>query len=255
MRKIVFGVMLIMVVCSISAQVSFIPEAGMSAVYNTNGTGLADWKPALKLGVGVEYQFKGDLFALQSGLYYTRRGDYVEGWPTHQKGDEFMRVESGKVSYNFLQIPLQAKFSWKLSDDIRMNVAAGPYLAIKLSQNSEWSSLGYGFKPDEHGGHYTGWGYGSNYYGYGGGYGSEGYSGEYGGYGYGYDYLYGGYYRGWPDRKTLDWGLTTSLGLEIKNWVINLGYDLALGKRYSWDDIEARHHTVSLSVGYKFTIK
>jgi len=58
------------------------------------------------------------------------------------------------------------------------------------------------------------------------------------------------------DCRKFDWGISASTGIEInKRWVINLNYDLSLGEEYPNDGLNANYHTVSLSVGYKFSLK
>lgn len=58
------------------------------------------------------------------------------------------------------------------------------------------------------------------------------------------------------DCRTFDWGVSASAGVEIKKkWIINLNYDLSLGKEAANDGLNANYHTVSLSAGYKFSFK
>lgn len=67
--------------------------------------------------------------------------------------------------------------------------------------------------------------------------------------------------------NSFDWGLTTSFGIEVNNWVMNLGYDLSLGDEggnykidgdnfslYEVRSVGANYNTMSLTVGYKFKL-
>ena len=69
------------------------------------------------------------------------------------------------------------------------------------------------------------------------------------------------------DVNSFDWGLTTSFGIEVNNWVMNLGYDLSLGDEggnykidgdnfslYEVRSVGANYNTMSLTVGYKFKL-
>lgn len=238
MKKVVVVCMLIMSSWTLHAQWSLTPEAGITATNRVDYTN-SPWRAGWKLGVGVEYQFN-KLFALKSGLHYTQRGYsysyYGMSHESYQEEDRFKYYfMDGSTNNHYFQIPVMAKFSWDLSNDVRMNVGVGPYMAFNLGENNEWSMFESDPQP----------GYG--YAGYTGGY----YGGYYGGYGFGYG---GSYYSNRSDRNKFDWGMSLSVGLEVKNWVMNLGYDIALGKEYSWDAIDAKYHTIGLSVGYKFKL-
>lgn len=68
-------------------------------------------------------------------------------------------------------------------------------------------------------------------------------------------------------QSSFDWGLTTSFGIEVDNWIINVGYELSLGDEgdsymvrgdnFSFMDdrgVGSNYNTLSLSVGYKFKL-
>ena len=67
--------------------------------------------------------------------------------------------------------------------------------------------------------------------------------------------------------NSFDWGLTTSFGVEVDNWVMNVGYELSLGDEgdnysrkwmnggsYEVRSIGSNYNTLSLTVGYKFKL-
>ncbi|MDR1200137.1 MAG: PorT family protein [Tannerellaceae bacterium] len=230
MKKGVLFILLMMSIGSLKAQWSVTPEAGMTAVKRA-GYLDNEWRPGWKLGVGVEYDLNNH-FSLKSGVHYTQRGYSYSYWsgmysPYYYGGDysqpNYIHL-SGKINSHFLQIPFMAKYSWNLAEDVKINIAAGPYIAFKIGNDWEWSRF------------------------------SNNGSGNYqGGYGYGYGYEYG-YNSGTGGTRSFDWGLSGSVGIEVKNWVANWGYDLSLGKEASWDKISPNYHTISLSVGYKFRL-
>ena len=93
------------------------------------------------------------------------------------------------------------------------------------------------------------------------------------GLGYSYGYGHSGYDEAesadhpFRDVNSFDWGLTTSFGIEVNNWVMNLGYDLSLGDEggnykidgdnfslYEVRSVGANYNTMSLTVGYKFKL-
>jgi len=225
MKKILLLAMLIVSVGTLKAQWSITPEVGMSSSFQINSTD--NWYSGWKIGAGVEYELKPECFALKSGLYYTnRRSRHFEQF-FDSESEEWGLIES-KAKRHFLQVPLMGKFSFRIDDDVRFTVAAGPYFALQIIDSQEW---------------YPAYGYNYGYYP-----GSSSYNYGYGGY-------YGNLYTS-NDFRNFDWGLTGSIGLEIKNWVINLGYDFALGEefKYGWDSVGAHYHTLNLTAGYKFSL-
>ena len=221
MKKFVLFVMLMMSVVSVSAQRwSLTPEVGMTAV-KRGGFSYIDepgytWNARWKIGVGVEYVVKPDRFSLKStfskSYYKTRR--------------------------HFLQVPLMANLSFRLADNVRLNLAAGPYIAYSMGDKN--IAVYNEYTPGNSSSHES---YGSIYYGGNGG------------------YLYGGgwvekgfSHESWTHDNSFDWGLSFQAGLEIGSCVMNVGYDASLGKEYEYDSVDLKYHTFSLSVGYKFKL-
>ena len=144
MKRFVLFVMLMMSVAVASAQKwSLTPEIGMMAVkrggpsYNYEPG--QSWNARWKIGVGVEYVVKPDRFSLKSGLYYTQRGysDHIVSYgniypmPEEQSEVVFSEINS-KLNRHFWQVPLMANFSFRLTDHVRLNLAAGPYVAWSM---------------------------------------------------------------------------------------------------------------------------
>ena len=51
--------------------------------------------------------------------------------------------------------------------------------------------------------------------------------------------------------KAFDWGVTATVGIEVKRWFFRLGYDISLAKEYD-DGISPKYHVGTISIGYKF---
>lgn len=230
MKKIIFFVALILSTFTANAQWSVSPEAGIMAV---NRTGWADgkWTSSWKLGVGVEYQFSS-LFSLKSGIHYTQRKWDLPFLPWYNEKEE-LYISTGESKRNFLQVPIMAQLGFDLGKDIRLNVAAGPYVAYSIYHNYWYGSSGS----------YTNCGYGDAGYG--------GYSNY--GYGYGYTTPYE-YPNPFSHLRNFDWGVSFAVGLEVKNLYFNLGYDISLAEESKYNGVGANYHTLSLTVGYKFKL-
>ncbi len=249
MKKIAVLSLMMMASFTLSAQWSVTPEVGITAFkrggatpYVNWGSSYDDWRAGLKLGAAVEYDFT-ERFALKSGLYYANRGFsgsrfmlYTPGYSSSIEGEPDYMYSMSKVNRHFLQVPLQAKFSWNVGGDVRLNVAAGPYVALCLGEKSE-----YGFFTTDgtYKMYYPEYNYGQHYYNGGGGYNDP----------YAISYLGEG-----SNYNRFDWGTTVSVGAEFGNWITNVGYDISLGKEFSHDDVDPKYHTLSLTVGYKFKL-
>lgn len=233
MKKFVLFVMLMMSVVSVSAQRwSLTPEVGMTAV-KRGGSSYIDepgytWNARWKIGVGVEYVVKPDRFSLKSGLYYTQRGysDHIVSYgniypmPEEQSEVVFSEINS-KLNRHFWQVPLMANFSFRLTDHVRLNLAAGPYVAWSMGDKNSFGYMAYEKTGKEYGYGWKGSGFSDDR---------------------------------WTHDNPFDWGLSFQAGLEIGSWMINVGYDASLGKEYEYDSVDLKYHTFSLSVGYKFKL-
>ncbi len=241
MKKIIMVLIALCCLSTVHAQWSVTPEAGLSALKRVNFDG---WSARFRVGASVEYDFN-ERFALKSGLYYANRGYTISGvWSSFPMNERELSpaIFHNELTLGYLQLPVMAKFAWNLTDDVRFTIAAGPYLGYQMYSGGSLSVYSVFASYDNNG-----------YGGYGG-------YGAYGGYGYyGYDYgydlgvvpyslIHGGM------RHKFDWGANLAVGLEVKNWVMNLTYEMALGKEFEYDDVETKYRTFHLTVGYKFRL-
>lgn len=236
---------MMMGIVSAQAQWTITPEAGM-AITKRNGF-QTSWIGRPKIGVGVEYQFPSEFFALRTGLYYMQRGysmnnalpyyQWAYGYGAYSyygNGNTLGNSYSSRYMYgcrlkrHLLQVPVMADFSFRIAEGVRLHVAAGPYVAVSVADRGEVFFSGY----------YP--------------YANPGYD------------VSGGVY---PDTgtdvstrnptkglKAFDWGLSGVVGLEVKQWMFNFGYDLSLGKEYKYGGTGVNYHTLSVSLGYKFKL-
>ncbi len=219
---------------------SLTPEAGITAVQRVNGDG---WRPGVKVGANFGYQFEPKWIGLKFGLLYTNRGYSMQDHlvsTEYLDGSKWLGLEGGSITQHFLQLPVMADFSWKVKN-VRMHLGIGMYAGVSLANNWEWGSS-YGFTvqsptgPEKMSG-------GDN----------------------SYEYLYDD--GPFSNLNSFDWGLTTSFGVEVDNWVMNVGYELSLGDEgdnysrkwmnggsYEVRSIGSNYNTLSLTVGYKFKL-
>lgn len=106
-------------------------------VWNTNA-----WGTGIDAGFVADIYFR-DWFSIQPGFFYeSRSGKYnyinVDSYDTD--GNRLLYTQFGRDrSYNFT-VPIMACAHFNVSDDIRWNVEAGPYLqfVLKNSVNGEF---------------------------------------------------------------------------------------------------------------------
>lgn len=258
MKKIVFCVMLMMMMCvaTVSAQWSVTPEAGMNV---TKYKGNFPAQIGFKAGAAVSYTFGSGLFSLQSGLYYVQRGTGKSFYGTaYGKGvdqdgkeqDRYISFSSGGLWYggtgvlggyygsgsffptdmrvdgitltegstrrDYLQLPILGRFNWEVGKDVKLHIAAGPYLAYGISGKSKSKTMEMSEK--------------------------------------GYSTTYDSWdpFGKYSSHRRFDWGLMFNAGIEVKRFTLNASYDLGLGKEYESQDIDLKYQTVSFTVGYRF---
>lgn len=222
MKRTIIALFLVFSVGSAHAQWSVTPEAGIAAV---KWEGLNEWRANFKVGIAAEYAFN-DLFSVESGLHLMKKNSsyYSSNFLVSSFPDQTSSFLGISIHRSYLQLPALAKLGWKISDDIRITLAAGPYLGYRVKNSPQ--VVVYNTKYD-------------------------------GGSGYNYGYGAIAEERGasvFSGGRKLDWGGLVSAGIEVKNWVTTLTYDLSLGKEFSGDKISAKCHTISLSAGYKFKV-
>lgn len=245
MKKVILFVagVLVSVMLSAQSRCYITPEAGLVVNKENEGTLVT---LGFKAGAGVLYQLKEGIgkkpsFGLKSGLYVLmQKGDYHPmGWGNIPTGGGFqMDYEKSDVQTTryYLQLPVMAQWSFKFCDDVHLNLAVGPYVAVGIGgrTNAYISSSKYGDVDDE-----TGLGKYKHRYDY---YQFDPFKGKTVNEDFGFD----------PSPR-LDWGGTASAGITVKRISFSIGYDLAWGKyNKKQNDLRIRNHMVSFTSGYTF---
>ncbi|MDR0748355.1 MAG: PorT family protein [Tannerellaceae bacterium] len=232
MKKGVLFILLMMTITTLKAQWSVTPEIGITSEKLAETENLSYYFPSTwKLGVGVEYDLN-KRFSLKSGIYYTQGGGYSISYLTgsydspfyggdYFYGGGYYPIGGGRMTVkknsHFLQLPFMGKYAWSLREEVKINVAAGPYIAYSINDNRKWQRfpvIGISYPA---------------------------------GYRYVSDSKSGGIH-------SLDWGISGSVGMEVKNWVANLGCGFSLRDEAWWEGTRASYHPVNLSAGYKLNI-
>ena len=229
------------IVASAQSKWSITPEAGLVVNKENEGTRVA---LGFKAGVGIGYQLKEAIgykpaFGLKSGLFILQqKGDYHPmAWGNIPVGDGFV-LDSSHTSATryYLQLPVMAQWSFQLCDDVKLNLAIGPYVAVGIAGNAEASLSSSKYLP-------------------------EAAEENRNPYEYRHDYIEFNPFKGkkvneefsMDGTTRFDWGGTASVGISIKKVSFNIGYDMAWGNFLkNQNDLRIRNHMVSFTLGYTF---
>lgn len=255
MKKWMLAVMAIALsgaMASAQSRWTITPEAGLTV--NKENEGKTATTLGFKVGAGVLYKFheaegnrpsfgiksglyllmqKGDFHAWRIGSVYQGYGDMGYGYSglvpqaigkANEDGEDAPRPgarQGGMTRYN-LQLPVMAHWGFRLADDIHLNLAVGPYVAVAVGGHATaYETLdGYfdratDFNP---------------------------FKGK---------LLNNGILL--EDAPRFDWGGTASAGIEVRRVSFQIGYDLAWGKYHKdQNDLRIRNHQVSFTFGYRF---
>lgn len=155
MRKVYLAIILLCSFPVLYSQVKFTPEVGVGILKDRQDGGNATVSP--RVGIGMDYFFshKECGWGITSGLYYyykksnssitmatfqNERGewqyipfvDYTQGSLIPDAG----MVQKQVLTYgfdtrrDFLQLPIMAKYKWKINETYALSVAAGGYVAV-----------------------------------------------------------------------------------------------------------------------------
>lgn len=214
---------------SAKAQVSVTPEVGISA--NARSSIMHKWKPAFKVGAAVEFPVSG-AFGFQTGLYYVRR-EFSDITPAYHNASAVW-MEHVTVKRHLLQVPLMARFTWRVGEKASVFWAGGAYIGGYVGTSAKRERL-LAWLDEENGDMYEVFA----------GAGQTSISGQTNEEVFKERYTY--------DRN-FDWGVSSSLGVEVSRVVVKAHYDLSLGKETRITSAGPNYHTLSLSVGYKFDL-
>ena len=244
MRKMVWIWLCIFGCLSLHAQSKkwhITPEVGLSV--NQENESARGVTLNFKTGVAALYTLKEGVgnrpdFGIRSGLFlHMQRGSYHANswWGNIPTGDGFRLEYSDLPATRFyLQLPVMAHWSFKLADEIRLNMGVGPYVALGVGgrTNGFLSSIRYVEDPEHPHSYETRW-----------------------------DRPCFNPFKGTDvnDEFSLeaaprfDWGGSALIGIQVKRISFGIHYDMAWGDiRKHQNDLRIRNHAVSFVVGYTF---
>lgn len=133
MKKSILTLLLASACTAGFAQVSFNAKAGLNlSSYMGSGSDGAKFKPGVRVGVGMEYQFS-ELFSIQPSLFFSQEGP---------KASETINVSGAtakaelSVNQLYLKLPVNAQLRFKVGENTNFIMATGPYIGYGIGGKS-----------------------------------------------------------------------------------------------------------------------
>lgn len=190
-------------------------KAGMN-LSNLSGDGVegTDAKVGFNVGLTVDYALTQDLF-LMSGLEFTTKGAKASFSDSYEGVNAEMNIT---INSMYLQLPVHAGYKFDVSEGMKLNLHAGPYVAYGIGGKSKTKIKGdiagrdINLEPE------------------------------------GDVDMFGD--KGMANR--FDFGLGLGVGAEFGKFGVGLGYDLGLTNIAKDSKEKVRNMNAYLTVGYKF---
>ncbi len=144
-----FFTVLFALICTLGfSQVSFNVKAGLNlSSYIGENSDNSKFKPGVRLGVGMEYQFN-EMVALQPSLFFSQKGAKYSG---DYKGNIADADADVKINQLYLELPINVQFRFNIADNTNLVVNAGPYLACGIAGKSKMDMGNVEYKEDTFG--------------------------------------------------------------------------------------------------------
>ena len=136
MMKRSFFTVLFALICTLGfSQVSFNVKAGLNlSSYIGENSDNSKFKPGVRLGVGMEYQFN-EMVALQPSLFFSQKGAKYSG---DYKGNIADADADVKINQLYLELPINVQFRFNIADNTNLVIATGPYLACGVGGKAKF---------------------------------------------------------------------------------------------------------------------
>ncbi len=163
------------------------------------------------LGITVDFKVATNWYVL-TGLEYTVKGAKSKGYIEQDAPDGHKYNLRTKDNLNYLQLPLQAGYKFNLSDDVRLMVHAGGYMAYGVGGKAT-----YDYEAIDGG---TSWTDKIDFFGVGVG--------------------------------KFDYGVIGGVGVEYHKFVLDVNYELGLREYAKDHYNESKNKNLAITLGYKF---
>ncbi|MCL2412534.1 MAG: PorT family protein [Bacteroidales bacterium] len=144
MKKLFTTTLALLLVASLTAQISFGPRAGfnLTNIHESYGSISinGDFRPGFQLGVVANIPVLGELLSIQPGLLFAQQGT---------KFNDFLGTGmDATFNLNYLQVPVNAQLGFGVGENARVLLQAGPYLGIALGGNIKVEQGNFSYTED-----------------------------------------------------------------------------------------------------------
>jgi len=153
MKKLLATGVALLLVASLTAQISFGPRVGFNLTNMTesdeSGSLLENskFRPGFQVGFVVGIPLVGDLLTIQPGLLFATQGLRMSESESETFMGQTITTELDMtLGLNYLQMPIDLQLGFDVGRNARVMVQAGPYLGFALSgnMNIEYSTTMFG---------------------------------------------------------------------------------------------------------------
>ncbi|MDN0052985.1 porin family protein [Bacteroides caecigallinarum] len=137
MKRLSFSLLFLFSVLVVSAQLRWDVKAGMSVANMSHAD--KDAKFGYTVGLGADYAFS-EMLSLQTGVNFTSKGmrdvDVEDDRGYYEKS-------TFKVFSHYAELPILAAVKFRVIDDFKVILNAGPYFAVGIGGKEEYSNTAF----------------------------------------------------------------------------------------------------------------
>ena len=137
MKRLSFSLLFLFSVLVVSAQLRWDVKAGMSVANMSHAD--KDAKFGYTVGLGADYAFS-KMLSLQTGVNFTSKGmrdvDVEDDRGYYEKS-------TFKVFSHYAELPILAAVKFRVIDDFKVILNAGPYFAVGIGGKEEYSNTAF----------------------------------------------------------------------------------------------------------------
>lgn len=137
MKRLSFSLLFLFSVLVVSAQLRWDVKAGMSVANMSHAD--KDAKFGYTVGLGADYAFS-EMLSLQTGVNFTSKG-MREVDVEDDRG--YYEKSTFKVFSHYAELPILAAVKFRVIDDFKVVLNAGPYFAVGIGGKEEYSNTAF----------------------------------------------------------------------------------------------------------------
>jgi len=135
MKKLFTTTLALLLVASLTAQISFGPRAGFNLTNMSIDGETFDFRPGFQAGLVAHIPLLGEFLSIQPGLLFAQQGN-------RDSSEDHGIKANFATNLNYLQMPINVQLGFGIGENARILLQAGPYLGLALGGNYKVEALG-----------------------------------------------------------------------------------------------------------------